>query len=187
MKKLSLGLGLCLILGHVVLAEGGDNDPQVSTQSETSRDAPENLAPPPELGDLLRNSDGSARKMTYREALRACPPGSHLPTAWEFAQLARPLGIKVSKTRPEPWLFYHAWNHSTTRATNPDGTKDVFYTGGWENYQRPEGELGLVKCWTSSTAPASHFSFYYSSRHGGVAPEYNNDDTLFAVRCAKDQ
>lgn len=71
------------------------------------------------------------------------------------------------------------------KATNPDKTKDEFYFN-YTGYQRPAGDLGNNRFWSSSvSSDSSGYAYLFNGIYGFVA--YELRDFNFAVRCVRRQ
>ena len=120
------------------------------------------------LGSIVRNADGSVRRMNHSEAISYCATRGGLPTA---KQLALALNAKgVSATAREG--FYKV---------APKNEPAFYYNYG--AYERPTGDEGSEWFWSSSLRPNygdNAFVFYgYDGNIGFGNRSYN-----YAVRCA---
>lgn len=136
-------------------------------------------------GEILRNADGSINKyMNQYEAMKACPAGTHLPTARELAKEAQARGAKgileVNQVRRagKPNGYYEI------SAINPDGQDDVFYFNE-DGYKRPDDALEGMLFWSSSSVSFSNArAFLFNGDDGGLP--YGGRYGEHAVRCATD-
>lgn len=120
------------------------------------------------LGSIVRNADGSVRRMTQNEAVSYCATRGGLPTA---KQLALALNAKgVSDTARDG--FYQVAPKNET----------PFYYKNYA-YERPTGDEGREWFWSSSLHPYdADFAFVFYGGNGSFGSDGRNN--FNAVRCA---
>lgn len=127
--------------------------------------------------------------MSHQAALVACPPGTHLPTAREFALKAQSLGAKglfelaeLKKGEAPPPEYY------LVEAENADGVRDTFYYNlrGYSPGAPPDSDLVTHAFWTSSFSPSDIWDFAYNFYGDNGAIYFGQRDGKYhqlAVRC----
>jgi len=132
----------------------------------------------PQIGGLVRNSDGSIRNMNQDDAIDYCASqGQHLPSAKEFAQESQSMGAAgISETAKEGYY--------PVKAQNSDGTIDNFYFS-FAGYDRPTGDLGSTWVLSSSVKIDDTDGAYWDAGDtGGPVFIHNTLANAGAVRCA---
>ena len=142
---------------------------------------------------ILRYGDGSIHYMNQQDAMKACPEGTHLPSAREMAIESQKLGhrglleLNQVESGKEPEGYYKI------SAENSDGTKDEFYFNDYpESYRSPHDDLGRNWFWSSSVpSGVSGAVYFFVSELGGIAYEvesefghiYESSYFTLGVRC----
>lgn len=125
------------------------------------------LTPAPVLGPIVRNTDGSVRRMTQSEAVSYCATRGGLPTAKQLALALNARG--VSDTAREG--FYRV---------APKNETPFYYNYG--AYERPTGDEGSEWFWSSSLRPNYDVSAFAFFGYGGYIDDYYRGSNV-AVRC----
>jgi len=132
---------------------------------------------------ILRSDDGHIRRMNQYDALRACPTGTRLPTAREFAKEAKRLGAKGILELGEVKNGEIPEGYEEISVKNPDGTKDGFYYNS-EGYKNPESDLGKNLFWSSSIhADNFNFVFIFYGYYGIIDYYFHASFNDISVRC----
>ena len=140
------------------------------------------LRPSPQVGDIVRNNEGSILYMRQADAISYCKSqGQHLPSAREFAQLAQSQGAAGISEKAKPGYYQ-------VNATNADGKADTFYFSS-AGYNRPAGDLGKYTLWSSSiNSNQGETEFLFFANSGDVYWDTNGYHTSdHAVLCARGQ
>jgi len=118
----------------------------------------------PELGEIVRNADGSVRLMNHYEAEAYCQKqGSRLPTARELGLVSQSLGAKGFRETEYPNVpinnsrevmlemsRMYSDGYGEVYTWNSAGEKVVDFYFGYSGYKRPAGDLGYYAFWSSS-------------------------------------
>ncbi len=135
---------------------------------------------------ILRKDDGRFSLMNQSDALKSCPPGTHLPTIRELASLSQASGAKgILEVDPSD-PFSTPYRYKRVSAVNANGARDEFNFSS-ADYVRPSGDLGHSSFWSSSERlGVSGYSFVLDGASGDVA--WTAPGVIFvAVRCVADQ
>ena len=122
---------------------------------------------------VLKNASGQLVLMDFYEARKACPQGTHIPSAHEAATLLQGYGARGidDLAPPECGFFDHASRVSTLRSSGVSDTF-CFYTNG---FIPPTSDFARGIFWTSSYATGFDrpytYAFYGSS--SGFEPFYS--------------
>ncbi len=121
-----------------------------------------------ELGPIARNTDGSVRQMTQREATSYCSTRGGLPNIKQLALSLNPNG--VSDTRRDEYS-----------KVAPQNETQFYYSDA--SYNRPPGDEGLFFFWSSSLYAGTLSSAYgFDGNKGYIG--VSSRGTSNAVRCA---
>ena len=150
-----------------------------------------------ELGEIVRNANGSVRPMTQYHAEIYCKEhGTRLPTAREFAVYSQRLGARGIRETAYPGVAY---SNAAVQAeiSQMDGSGygpiyvyvprsgqsavDFYYAYG--GYQRPAGDLGSHWFWSSSIYPDNPDLAYGLVGDFGYFFWGNRSNTSSLVRC----
>ncbi len=136
---------------------------------------------------FIRNSDCSFRGMHYDDAIKACPAGTHLPTAREVAEYSQSKGAKgISRTKFDENSSAPS-GYTSVASTNPEGTQeDAFYYSN-EGYSHP-GTADTGSFWLSSLPQGSygiHYARVFSNSNGSLSGVKHRTSGLAAVWCFK--
>ncbi len=147
----------------------------------------------PELGDILRDANGRIRHMNQTDAKQACrAQRARLPSARELGEYSQSLGACGVLSVSEFENFQDNGNchkrlYDRIRVdAGEDEPADEFYFN-FSGYQRPAGELGDFRFWTSSAFhSAIAYGIVLSGSNGGISyarPSFH--ERAFAVRCVR--
>lgn len=123
------------------------------------------------FGEILRNADGSLMYVTHFNAMKACPAGTRLPTAREFASESQARGAKgiLEENQVDPNNIPRGYD----KVVAFDGpVADIFYFNH-EGYKRPDGDLGSLWFIASSQYYYSFNHYIFSGRTGIVDGYYS--------------
>ncbi len=125
---------------------------------------------------------------SWKNALRACPEGWHLPTKDEFEKLLNYAGDNNNAEKPNlAFLALIAkklvWGCYSEKATNNTGFSALpagYYHGGYYN------TFGIDTCFWSATKCDNYYAYqlYLNDGEANVFGDYK--DYAFSVRCIKD-
>jgi hypothetical protein len=147
-----------------------------------------------QFGEILKTSNGDIDHMTYEQAMKACPIGSHLPTAREITQLAVNEGAEgiltqaqVDRERALGVPFGDlAQGVSQIVALNPGQFEPDRFWFRFAGYKVPTGDLVYEWFWSSSLDPRGYgWPFYFQNHSGVIAVAFPN--YKMAVRCISDR
>jgi hypothetical protein len=108
---------------------------------------------------ILRWANGEIRYINNYDALSICNGVSHIPTAREFATVAKAMGAKgiLEKNQVDPNNVPPGYKQIASK--NFGIYEDIFYYNN-EGYKAPEGALGYLSFWTASLGYYIHDGAY---------------------------
>ncbi len=118
------------------------------------------------LGPIVRNANGSVKRMTYKQAVSYCATRGGLPTSRQLAMALNPSGISDREREGFPKV-------------SPKNEPDFYYNYG--SYERPAGDEGSEWFWSSSVN-SDGYSFVFNGFYGFI--DYAYRINYVAVRCA---
>ena len=157
----------------ILVAASAHADPVCNTVAEceqliTAAQARiQELQPAPQLGPIVRNEDGSVRRMIHGEAVSYCSTRGGLPTAKQLALALNPRG--VGDTPREG--FY---------SVSPENEASFYYNS--DTYGPPSGDVRREWFWSSSVY--YDFSAYVFTGYSGDIGYVSQYTYGGAVRCA---
>jgi hypothetical protein len=133
----------------------------------------------PNLGDIVRNADGSVRSMTWDKADRYCrDQGTRLPTPRELAIYSQSLGAVGIRETDYPGVFYEAPQvmsetyrmladgYSPILTSTRKGEVSVDFYFNNKNYRPPKEEDYYFVFWSSVIQPGYRTIKAYAMRGG---------------------
>jgi len=150
----------------------------------------------PAFGDLVKESDGSIRRMNQYQAEQYCKDNnSRLPSARELALLSQSLGAKgildtafaevsvengyvvteISRMWGDGYYAIYRKNKSYEKVVD-------FYFND-TGYQAPQGEQGNEWIWSSSVHPDGSYDAYSLRGRDGSFYHSTRAHLAYAVRC----
>ena len=140
---------------------------------------------------ILRNDDGTIRRMSQVKALRACPEGTHLPTIREMAAAGHGLGARGLLEPEEAKAANYPEGYAKIDSINANDNEDEFYFN-YNGYKTPAGDLGKNWFWTSSRVVSGHQdydeskkAYYVNGKYGYALDDSIGESKYYfvAVRC----
>jgi len=131
---------------------------------------------------IVLDNEGHLLLASQRDAIRACPVGTHLPSAREFANDAHARGARGTAEMPHTGFDQAPAGYDTIWSSTLQGQRDDFYFNS-KGYHRPQGDLGKYCFWTSSLAHFEIFRGYCFNGKNAYFVTLHTGVNFLPVRC----